>query len=625
MTARFGAIPAAHGFLFRVWAPEATRVTLHLSSARHGGRISIFDLPPAKIENRDPTPVSARRQVREICVPDAEPGDRYAYSLADRDPLPDPASRFQPDGVHGWSEIVDPRHFRWTDGDWRGLDARRAVIYELHVGTFTSEGTFRGAMTRLPCLRDLGVTAIELMPVGDFAGARNWGYDGVALFAPSRAYGRPDELRAFVDAAHRHGLAVIFDVVYNHLGPEGAYLPAFSPPFQTTSRETPWGAAVNLDGPGSDVVRQLLIDNALHWVHEYHADGLRLDATHSLFDSGTPHFVAELAAAVHRAPERRTLVYAEDHRNLATLIEDRSHGGWGLDGVWADDFHHVVRRMVAGDAHGYYQDFRGTAGELATIFRHGWLFTGQTSRHMGEPRGTQAAHVPLRKSVICIQNHDQIGNRALGDRLNHAVDEASWRAATTLLLTAPMTPLLFMGQEWAASSPFAFFTDFEPRLGEDVVAGRRREFAAFPEFAGAAAQRIPSPQAESTFESSKLRWDERASGQHARSLALHRRLLDMRAAHASLSGSEGATCEAEAIGDDALAFVRSAPGDDSYLVVVRLRGEGAVAPSALRARPWTPMLHTEEPEFAGEPRPPIVDAAAGRLEFQRPGAMVFRT
>jgi len=621
MTTRFGAIPTDRGFLFRVWAPEATSVTLHVRR----------DAQPAAsypLSAESPEPAAGSRQPEAGCwqllLPDARAGDRYAYSLDGREPLPDPASRFQPDGVHGWSEVVDPRPFRWTDGGWRGLDAGRAVIYELHVGTFTGGGTFRDAIAKLACLRDLGVTAIELMPVADFAGARNWGYDGVALFAPSRAYGRPDDLRALVESAHRQGLAVIFDVVYNHLGPEGAYLPAFSPLFQTTSRATPWGAAVNLDGPGSGAVRQLLIDNALHWIREYHADGLRLDATHSLFDSGTPHFVAELVHAVHRESGGRALVYAEDHRNLATLIDDPAQGGWGLDGVWADDFHHVVRRIVAGDEHGYYRDFRGTAGELATIFRHGWLFTGQTSRHLGEPRGSEAAHLPLRKSVICIQNHDQIGNRALGDRLNHAVDEARWRAAATLLLTAPMTPLLFMGQEWAASSPFAFFTDFEPRLGVEVVAGRRKEFAAFPEFAGAAASRIPSPQDESTYIASKLRWEERGSGRHARSLALHRRLLALRAAHPSLAASDAATCDAEPVGDDCVAFVRCASGDAAHAVVVRLRGEGRVAPAALRSRPWTPVLHTEEAEFADEPRPPVVDAAAGRIDFARPGAVVFR-
>jgi maltooligosyltrehalose trehalohydrolase len=611
----FGAVPGARGYRFRVWAPTARSVALHLRQS--GGRISVFDL---KRKDEDATP-----GVWEAVVEDAVAGDRYAYSLDGKDPLPDPASRFQPDGVHAWSAVVDPQPFRWTDGDWRGLDPRRAVIYELHVGTFTPEGTFRAAIDKLRYLRELGVTAIELMPIADFAGRRNWGYDGVALFAPSRAYGQPDDLRALVDAAHAHGLAILVDVVYNHLGPEGAYLPAFSPCFFDRTHETPWGAAVNLNGAGCRAVRRLLIDNALHWIREYHVDGLRLDATHTLIDRGRPHFVAELARAVHEASGGRALVYAEDHRNLVMMIEAAAAGGWGLDGVWADDFHHVVRRLLAGDEHGYYRDFEGRACELVTIFRHGWLYTGQRSRHLDGRRGTDAAHVPLRKSVVCIQNHDQIGNRAFGDRLNHAIDEASWRAATTLLLTAPMTPLLFMGQEWAASTPFAFFTDFEPGLGALVVAGRRKEFAAFPEFSGpGAAERIPSPQADATFESSKLRWDERAAPRHAQALALTRRLLSMRAAHPWLRGSDLTTCDAEAIGADALAFVRDGDGGGAHLVIVLLRGGGDVAPRALRAAHWTPALHTEEDGFAGEPQAPTFDAAAGRVTFRRPGAMVLR-
>jgi maltooligosyltrehalose trehalohydrolase len=462
------------------------------------------------------------------------------------------------------------------------------------------------------------------MPLADFAGGRNWGYDGVALFAPSRAYGRPDDLRALVDAAHRHGLAVLVDAVYNHLGPEGAYLPGFSPQFQNPSQPTPWGAAINLDGPGSDVVRRLIVENAVHWVREYHADGLRLDATHSLFDRSARHLVAELTLAVRAASDRRALVYAEDARNLAALLEDAGDGGWGVDGIWADDFHHVVRRMLAGDAHAYYQDFQGTAPELAEIFRQGWLFTGQHSAHHGGPRGTDASHVPLRKSVVCLQNHDQIGNRALGDRLHHEIDAATWRAATALLLTVPMTPLLFMGQEWAASTPFQFFTDFAPDLGKEVIAGRRKEFAAFPQFATPeAAARIPSPQAIETFAASRLRWHEREDGVFARTLALTRRLLALRNSEPALQASDATSCDAEAMGDDAIAYVRDGEGGRAYLVVVRLRGRGPVSPRALVTRRWTPVLDTEDAAFAGEARPPRVDAAAGTVHFHCPGAVIF--
>jgi maltooligosyltrehalose trehalohydrolase len=630
MTLTFGATPAERGFRFRVWAPQARGVTLHLrrgESPVTSYQSSAHRQPGLKTGDWQLATGDWQLEpgIWELVVADAQPGDRYAYSLDERDPLPDPASRFQPDGVHGWSEIVDPRVFAWTDTDWRGLDPRRAVIYELHVGTFTPEGTYHAAAGKLAYLRDLGVTAVELMPLADFPGARNWGYDGVSLFAPSRAYGRPDDLRAFVDSAHRHGLAVLVDAVYNHLGPEGAYLPSFSPLFQLDARPTPWGAAVNLDGPGSAIVRRLLEENALHWIREYHADGLRLDATHSLIDTGTPHFVAELAARARDAAARPVLIYAEDARNLATLIEEVDTGGWGLDGVWADDFHHVLRRTLAGDAHGYYEDFAGTAAELAAILRQGWLFTGQFSRHRNAPRGTDPSHLPLRKSVVCIQNHDQIGNRALGDRLNHTIDPAGWRAAITLLLTTPMTPLLFMGQEWAATTPFTFFTDFAPDLGSLVVAGRRKEFAAFPGFATTeAAERIPSPQAVSTFEASKLRWDERLAGSCARTLALNRRLLAMRAADVSLQATDAPSCDAEALGDDALAFVREGEAGHAHLVVVRLRGQGVVSPRALGRRRWTRVLDTEDAAFAEDPRPPRVDDGAGTIAFQRPGAVIFR-
>jgi maltooligosyltrehalose trehalohydrolase len=568
--------------------------------------------------------------VWQLDVADARAGDRYAYSIDGNDPLPDPASRYQPDGVHAWSEVVDPTAFAWTDSAWRGLDPRRAVIYELHVGTFTPEGTFASAATKLPALRDLGVTAIELMPLADFPGRRNWGYDGVALFAPSRAYGRPDDLRAFADAAHGLGLAVLIDVVYNHLGPEGAYLPAFAPPFLTAAHQTPWGDAVNLDDEGSDGVRAFLMDNALHWIREYHADGLRLDAVHALIDGSQRPFVAELTAAVQAAEraepaDHRPLVYGEDSRNLAYIVLDAARGGWGLDGVWADDFHHVIRRMVAGDDRSYYVDYHGTAAELADTLRNGWLYRGQRSRHSGAPRGTSASAVEMRKAVVCVQNHDQVGNRAMGDRLHHRIDPASWRAAVTVLLTSPMTPLLFMGQEWAASTPFQFFTDFEPDLGRKVLDGRREEFRAFPEFAtDAAARRIPDPQADATFEGSRLNWDERGEPAHATVLALHRALLNLRAANPALQASDACAAEAREADHGSITFVR--PGSDrSFLVIVRLRGSGAVGAPELTESGWQVALDTEDAAFALDPAPPRVDYAGGAVHFRRPGAVVLHS
>ena len=618
-TPTFGAVVAGPDAVeFRVWAPAARRVRLHLRRCPEG-QVCLRDLAPDLTPERQ----SADLALWRARVDGAKAGDRYAYAIDDGDPKPDPASRFQPDGVHAWSEIVDPAAFHWTDGDWRGLDPRRTIVYELHVGTFTPEGTFASAAAKLPYLADLGVTAIELMPLADFAGARNWGYDGVALFAPSRAYGRPGDLRAFVNAAHRAGLAVLIDTVYNHLGPEGAYLPSYSAQFLTDKHRTPWGGAVNLDDRGSTVVRDLLRENALHWIHEYHADGLRLDATHSLFDSRQPHFVAELTRAVHGAADPRPLVYAEDHRNLADMVDD-SDAGWGLDGVWADDFHHVIRRMLAGDDYSYFRDYQGTAGELAATLRQGWLYVGQPSIHEAAPRGTDPSRVPMRKAVVCVQNHDQIGNRAMGDRLHHTADPAAWRAAVTVLLTSPMTPLLFMGQEWGASTPFQFFTDFEPDLGQKVVEGRRREFRAFPEFSSAeGAERIPAPQSEDTFLASRLRWAESSDDAHAPVLRLHRTLLRLRNERRALQASDACECAAEPLDGSTVSFRREAEGEDPLLIVARLQGHGTVSVPPLRDGAYQAILDTEDREFAPDGRPPVIDAAAGAIEFARPGALVF--
>jgi len=607
----FGAVPCEGGVRFQLWGPAAHDLTLLL---RRAG-----------IEERH-TPARDSRGVWTTTVRNAHAGDRYAYSIDGSEPRPDPASRFQPDGVHGWSQIVDPTRFRWTDAGWRGIDARDAVLYELHVGTFTEGGTFAEAASRLEYLRDLGITAIELMPIADFPGARNWGYDGVSLFAPSRAYGDPEALRAFVDRAHALGLAVIFDVVYNHLGPEGAYLPSFSPQFLTDKHETPWGKAVNLDDEGCAVVRALLTDNAQHWIREYHADGLRLDATHALIDTNTPPFVAELVARARAAAGRRVLVYAEDCRNLAIMVQDPAEGGWGFDGVWADDFHHIVRRMLAGDAYGYYRDYDGTSTELAQTLARGWLYVGQYSEHERAPRGTDPSRVPMRKAIICVQNHDQIGNRAMGDRLHHGIDAPGYRAAVAVLLLAPMTPLLFMGQEWAASTPFQFFTDFAPTLGEKVIEGRRREFRAFPEFATpAAAERIPDPQAEATFAASRLNWAEQSRAPHSGVLALHTELLRLRAAHGALRGADAPRCNAWAPDEDSVAFIRTDDsGAPAFLVCARLRGVGPVMPGRCASHTrWTPVLTTEDRRFTVDAAPPAIDASGLTITFARPGAVLL--
>jgi maltooligosyltrehalose trehalohydrolase len=596
---------------FRVLSPATHDVRLELLNGAAAGS---YQLQPAGDGS-------------QTCfVRNAGAGDRYVYSINGSDPRPDPASRFQPEGVHAPSQIVDPDAFRWRSSNWRGRHPRDLSLYELHVGTFTAEGTFAAARERLPQLRDLGVTAVELMPLAEFAGSRNWGYDGVCLYAPSHNYGSPDDLRALVDAAHGLGLAVILDVVYNHLGPEGAYLTQFYPAYMTDRHDTPWGGAINVDGPESAPVRRFLVDNAVSWIREFRLDGLRLDATHALIDDGPLHIVAEIAAAARAAASWPVAIYAEDHRNAAWQLEPVQQGGWGLDGVWADDFHHVVRRHLAGDSHSYYQDFEGSAAELAETLRHGWLFSGQYSRHSGGSRGTIATHVPMRKFVVCLQNHDQVGNRATGDRLHHRIDAAAWRAASALLLTAPMTPLLFMGQEWAASSPFQYFTDLEPELGALVTEGRRREFKAFPEFADPAAREgIPDPQAASTFEGSRLNWEERSAPEHAASLALYSDLLRLRHGHASLGASESNTIDARAVGNDAIAFWREGP-EERFLVVVRLSGAGAVSVEAAGPQAPQTVLSTEDPRYASDPMPLNIRQEQTRtiVEFHRPGAAILK-
>ena len=616
----FGAVPSQDGVRFRIWAPSVRVMQLQLHTGRAAGVH-----PLARDEHG----------VFDTWVREAAAGDRYTYLLDENESLPDPASRYQPDGVHGHSEIVDASAFEWHDDRWKTRAVRDHIVYELHVGTFSPEGTFEGVRQRLSYLRDLGITAIELMPVADFPGTRSWGYDGVALFAPSRAYGRPDDLRRLVDAAHGEGLAVFLDVVYNHLGPEGAYLPRFAAAYITERHHTPWGGAVNLDAAGSEHVRRFILDNAAHWVLEYHLDGLRLDATHALIDQSARHIVEDIADTVRRSAGRHIVVHAEDHRNNAAMIADPGQRGWGLDGVWADDFHHVIRRMTAGDSHGYYADFKGTAGELADTITQGWLYTGQPSAHMKSPRGTDPSHVPMYRFVVCTQNHDQVGNRARGERLHHTIAPEKWRAASVILLTVPMLPLLFMGQEWAASSPFQYFTDLEPGLGRLVTEGRRREFAAFPAFSDPARrEQIPDPQAAATFDGSRLRWEEHASDIHARTLSLYRALIALRRDHPALSGSDERRGEAVATGDHTI-VIRRSDRRETFWVIAFFGVGGAEVDVVAAARRLGVDLHdttfevvldTEHGEFSAAPVPIDVPAAGGdaRVRFSRAGAVILR-
>ena len=610
-----GACVTGAGVRFRVWAPSAASAGVVL------------------VGRDDALPMTRDESGYYVAeAPGVEAGQRYWYELDGVRRLPDPASRFQPEGVHGPSEVVDYRRYAWNDARWTPPRLHEVVLYELHVGTFTAGGTFRDAAERLPELANLGVTVVELMPIAQFPGRRNWGYDGVDLFAPHRMYGRPDDLRALVDAAHQLGLALILDVVYNHLGPEGAYLSAFSPYYFTDRHTTPWGAALNLDGPESAHVRAFFIENARHWLAEYHVDGFRLDATHALIDEGPLHLLAELTTSIHEAAPG-ALVIAEDERRMRRMVAPAEAGGWGLDAMWADDFHHHMRRLLAGDHESYFARYSGTVADLARTVAQGWFVRQREDGGEEHALATPAAEAPLAAYVICLQNHDQIGNRAFGERLHHQVDAPACRAATVVLLGAPETPLLFMGQEWAASTPFLYFTDPPEPLGHLVTIGRRQEFGAFTAFRDPAVRdRIPDPQAASTFDSSRLDWSEREREPHAATLRFHEALLAHRRAEPALH-APGGRQHVEAVDDDTLAFRRAAPdGRGVVLIVARLCGNGTAsltrAANGLAApgERFELLLSTEDSAFASDARPiEVVESDdAVSIVFHRPGAVVLR-
>jgi maltooligosyltrehalose trehalohydrolase len=453
-------------------------------------------------------------------LPTARAGDSYRYRLPDGLVVPDPASRFNPGDVHGASQVIDPVAYRWQDGGWRGRPWHEAVVYEMHVGTFTPEGSFAAASARLPYLADLGITAIELMPLAHFPGQRGWGYDGVLLFAPQPSYGSPDELRALVDAAHALGLMVLIDVVYNHFGPDGNYLHAYCPQFFNPAHQTPWGAAINYDGEQADTVRRFMICNALYWVAEYHVDGLRLDAIHAIRDDSPRHIVHDICAALNAGPgrERHVHVVLENDANQASLLRrDAAAAPLCAQAQWNDDLHHAAHVLLTGQTDGYYRDFAAAPlHDLGKALAQGFVYQGQASAFRnGAPRGESSAGLPLEAFVSFLQTHDQIGNRAWGERLHALADPRLVRAAVACVLLSPHVPMLFMGEEFAASTPFLYFCDFGPDLARQVAEGRRAEFGQFAAFADPAARAaIPDPNAETSFNASRLRWEELADDPH---------------------------------------------------------------------------------------------------------------
>ena len=546
----FGTEIMPDGVRFRLWAPKHGAIGLKLE------------------DEAEPRPMQPRGNGWfELEVAGERPGTLYRFVLPDGLAVPDPASRFQPRDVHGPSEVIDPHAYRWNDTAWTGRAWEEAVLYELHIGTFTAEGTFRAAIDKLDHLAALGVTAIEIMPVADFPGARNWGYDGVLLFAPEGSYGRPEDLKALVDAAHARGLMVILDVVYNHFGPDGNYLPSYAPVF-TETHHTPWGAAVNFDAEGSRHVRDLVIHNALYWLREFHMDGLRLDAVHAIIDDSKPDILDELAERVRaETAGRHVHLILENEENRVAHLE-RVHGRpVQYTAQWNDDLHHVLHAAATGESSGYYQDYAGDTALLAKSLAEGFAFQGQVMSYRGSPRGEPSAVLPPTAFVGFIQNHDQVGNRAFGERITAIAAPDAVRAIAAVYLLCPQIPMLFMGEEWSANEPFPFFCEFDDELADAVRNGRRNEFARFPEFRDPAArERIPDPTAEETFRSAKLDWQAAATGTHAETLDWYTRILAGRRAEIvpRLKGIGAHAGSSEVLGDGAVG-VRWTMGDGSTL------------------------------------------------------------
>ena len=512
---------------FTLWAPHRQSVELKLLTLQAGAGIegvkgeSLIRMQPG-------TEIFEKQEAAaywQLTLPDIPPGARYLFQLDGNVIRPDPASNFQPDGVHGPSQVVDHRQFKWKDDEWNGIDLKEMMIYELHTGTFTPEGTFSAVINRLGDLKELGVNAIEIMPVAQFPGNRNWGYDGVYPYAAQNSYGGPDKLKELIDACHRGGLAVILDVVYNHLGPEGNYLRDFGPYF-TDKYKTPWGQALNFDGLYSNPVRDFFIENALYWLREFHIDALRLDALHAIYDMSAKHFLEELAERVEvfsKRKDRKFHLIGESDLNDVRIIKPRSSSGYGLDAQWSDDFHHSLHTLLTGERDGYYRDF-GSVQDLAKAFREGFVYTGQYSKYRKRRFGNSPKRRKANQFVVCIQNHDQVGNRMYGERLSQLVEFEALKLAAGVVILAPYIPLFFMGEEYGEDSPFLYFVSHtDENLVEAVRQGRRQEFKSFG-WQG----EIPDPEAVSTFEQSKLQWQKRSTDRHAVLLKFYRHIIGLR-------------------------------------------------------------------------------------------------
>lgn len=565
---------------FVVWAPSAQKVEVHIVAPSER-------IVPLKKADRD---------YYHTIADGVEPGTLYVYRLDGDRERPDPASRFQPQGVHGPSQVVGIDH-AWEDDRWFGLPLNEYILYELHVGAFTSEGTFEAAIPHLDYLKDLGVTAVEVMPVAQFPGERNWGYDGVYPFAVQNSYGGPEGLKRLVDACHRRGLAVVLDVVYNHLGPEGNYLWDFGPYF-TDRYPTPWGAAINFDGPLSDEVRRFFIENALYWITEFHIDGLRLDAVHAIYDRSAQPFLKELSDAVHQRGQRlgrSVYVIAESDLNDPRLILPGHLGGYGLDAQWSDDFHHALHALLTGERTGYYQDF-GRVEQLAQAFRNGYVYTGQYSSYRRRRHGSSPQHCAGQQFVVSAQNHDQVGNRMLGERLSQLVPFEALKLAAGIVLLSPFVPLLFMGEEYGETAPFQYFTShLDPKLVEAVRRGRREEFSAF-----AWLGEPPDPQDEATFLRARLDHQLRHTACHRVLLEFYKELIRLRKTLPALAWLSKENVDALGYEKQRVVLVRRRT-DDHEVVLAFNVGDAQASPSLLiPAGRWCKELDSAEERWNGD-------------------------
>jgi maltooligosyltrehalose trehalohydrolase len=584
-----GAESTPDGVRFRVWAPRASKVDVVFQAD------SLPDLPlePEAYGYFSGTSAHARA------------GALYRYRLDDAHSYPDPYSRFQPQGPHGPSQVVDADAFSWHDAAWRGIEIAGQVLYELHIGAFTQEGTFDAAARQLPHLADLGITCVEIMPVAEFPGQFNWGYDAVDLYAPFHGYGEVDAFRRFVNAAHALGLGVILDVVYNHFGADGNYLACFSTDYFTDRYPNEWGDAINFDGANSGPVRELFVENAAYWIREFHLDGLRLDATQSLYDATRPHITAAIAERARaEGGSRKIVLIAENEPQRAELLWPPEEGGMGVDAIWNDDFHHSARVALTGSRDGYFHDYLGRSQELASAVKYGFLFQGQYYCWQDKSRGTPALDREAWSFVTYLQNHDQVANTFYGQRLHELTSPGRHRAMTALLLLAPQTPMLFMGQEFNASTPFAFFADHKPELAAKVWSGRRQFMRQFARYAAPEAQaRLPDPSLARTFEDSKLDFTERDS--HAGTYKLHRDLLRLRREDPVISAQRRQALDCAVLSERALVVRWFDVRNGDRLLLVNLGDDLSLrpAPEPLLAPPsaarWDLAWSSEDPGYGG--------------------------